>query len=481
MTISSRMRGWARHFMGTNRDDAPPPRIFRLPEVHGVPKDPIVAMDTALSSSFDFLNSGDGIGGYGGFIGYPYLAELTQLPEYRMLSEKTAEAMVRKWGKLVSTGDGDNKAERIKLLEEAFTRHKIKELFGECAKLDGFFGRGQIFINMGQIEGDELKKPLIMDKAKIGIGKLKGFKVIEPLYTFPYKYNSSNPMAADYYNPQSWFVMAQEVHASRLLLFVSRPVPDILKPSYNFGGMSMTQLAREYVDNWRRTRASVSRLVRNFSLTGIKTNMQNVLMGGTPQDDDDLLHRAEFFTDVSENAGLMLLDKETEEPFQLNIPLTTVDKLQAQAQEQMASVSNTPLSILLGITPTGLNASTDGEIRTFYDHVHDKQVAVFDDNVTVVLNVLQLDLDGYIDPEIKFEWAPLWQMDTKEMSEVRKSDADAAQIYVELGVIAPEEVRSKLANDPESGYSGLAELTTMPTPEPEEETDATASADPESD
>lgn len=465
--LTSRIRMWAKSLKGER-----PAEVFKLPLVH--PSVPVsdVAMDSSLDSSFAFLN--DNSLGYVGFMGYPILAELTQLPEYRMLSEKTAQAMVRKWVKLASKGDGD-KTERIQALENELTKFKVREVFGECAKLDGFFGRGQLFIDVGQVEGPELQTPLIMDKAKIAIGSLRKFKVIEPLYTFPYRYNSMNPMADDYYNPMTWFVMAQQVHASRLLLFVSRPVPDILKPSYNFGGMSMSQLAKPYVDNWLKTRASVGRLVRNFSLTGIQTNMQAVLTGGTPQDDDSLIQRAEFFTDVSENSGLMLLDKETELPFQLNIPLTTVDKLQAQAQEQMASVSNTPLSILLGITPTGLNASTDGEIRTFYDHIADMQQVMFADNLKTVLDIIQLNFDGKIDPDIIAEFVPLWQMDTKEMSEVRKSDADAAAVYFEMGAISAEEVRDKLASDPESGYTGLPAVTTLPTP-PEDEDDLTSAA-----
>jgi phage-related protein (TIGR01555 family) len=466
MTISSRLRTWAR----TWRAAPLVAKRFKLPEVHpDIPKDAKMAMDDALSSSFGFLN--DGSLGFVGFRGYPILAELTQLPEYRMLSEKTAQAMIRKWVKLVSNGEGD-KTERIKKLEAAMVTYRVREVFGECAKLDGFFGRGQLFIDVGMVEGPELETPLIMDKAKIAIGSLRKFKVIEPLYTFPYRYNSSNPMADDYYNPRTWYIMSQQVHASRLLLFVSRPVPDILKPSYNFGGMSMSQLAEPYVDNWLKTRASVGRLVRNFSLTGIKTNMSAVLAGGSVEDDDSLVHRAEIFTDISDNTGLMLLDMTTEEPFQLNIPLTTVDKLQAQAQEQMASVSNTPLSILLGITPTGLNASTDGEIRTFYDHIADMQQVMFADNLKVVIDILQLNLDGVIDPDITAEFVPLWQMDTKAMSEVRKADADAATVYFEMGAISAEEVRAKLASDPESGYTGLPEVTIEPTPEETDEPEA---------
>ncbi|WP_163505183.1 anti-CBASS protein Acb1 family protein, partial [Escherichia coli] len=73
------------------------------------------------------------------------------------------------------------------------------------------------------------------------------------------------PLAADYYKPQSWYVMGKEVHASRFLSFVSRPVPDVLKAAYNFGGLSLSQIAEPYVDNWIRTRDSVGDMVHSYS------------------------------------------------------------------------------------------------------------------------------------------------------------------------------------------------------------------------
>ena len=40
--------------------------------------------------------------------------------------------------------------------------------------------------------------------------------------------------------------MGRQVHTSRILTFIGRPVPDLLKPAYSFGGLSLVQLG--YVD-----------------------------------------------------------------------------------------------------------------------------------------------------------------------------------------------------------------------------------------
>lgn len=441
-TLIARLRG------NTQSDVKYVPPVM-MPGV--LPKSAKLAMDASLSDIYGYANGGgcDVMP----FMGYPALSELTQSPEYRMLSEKTAQAMTRKWIKLTSKGDGD-KSERIKTIEDAMQRFDVRDLFRKASVYDGFFGRCQLFVDVGVNDNpEELSKPLLRIPEKIKKGSLVRFKLIEPIVTYPGSYNSYDPLSATYFAPETWYVMGRIVHASRLLCFISRPVPDMLKPAYNFGGLSMSQLAKPYVDNWLRTRTSVGKLINNFSTSGIKTNMQNILAG---DEGEDVIARGEFFSAMRDNQGLMLLDNDTEEFFQTNTPLTTVDKLQAQSQEHMAAVSSTPLSVLLGITPTGLNASSDGEIRIYYDHVQAMQQILFHDNLKAVIDIIQLSEIGDIDPDIVAEFVPLWQMDTKEMSLVRKADSEAAQLYVEIGAVSAEEVRDKLAADPESGFSGLA-------------------------
>lgn len=462
INLGTRLMAWARGLM---RDDAGPAQaMFRPPTMlPGVaPEDVIIAMDNNMAGTYSYLNQSQC--GFTTFVGYPTLAELTQLPEYRMLSEKSAQATIRKWIELKSTSDKDN-SERIKKIDAVMIKLKVRELFGEVAINDGFFGRCQLFVDLGLQDGPDLKIPMVMDGAVVK-GKLRKFKLLEAMYTYPNQYSASNPMRDDYYNPRSWFVMGQEVHSSRLLTFVGRPVPDMLKPSYNFGGLSMSQLAMPYVNNWLRTRNSVGNLISNFSTTGIATNMDGVLAGG---EGEDMIQRGELFTAMRDNRGLMMLDKESEEMFQFNVPLTTVDKLQAQSQEQLAAVSNTPISVLLGITPAGLNASSDGEIRIFYDHVADVQRRLFGDNLTRVIQIIQLSEFGDIDPDISYDFIPLWSQTDTELAANRKADAECGRMLIDGGVITPEEMRQKLSKDPDSGYTGLdmAVLPDNDTDEPE--------------
>lgn len=422
----------------------------------------VLAMDsTPYGEINDAYAMGYAWGNMDSFPGYPYLSMMAQKPEYRKMVGTIAEEMTRKWIKLKTVGD-DDKSDRVKQLYDALERFHVRDKFSEAAEHDGYFGGGQIYIDVlspknvsAWTDDNELQSKLFISEKKIPKGSLKGFQVIEPVWTYPGVYNAQNPLSPDFYKPTEWFVMGKTVHASRMIDFVSRQVPDLLKASYNFRGLSLIQIAEPYVNNWLRTRDSVSDMIHSFSIPVIGTDMSQVLQGGGAE---NLLMRLMMFNQCRDNRGAFAKDNNKEQPETVefvNAPLSGLDTLQAQAQEQMASVSSIPLVKLLGITPNGLNASSDGEIRVFYDYIHSLQQSIFKTPLKRVLDVIQLSEFGDIDPDIYFEFEPLYEMSAKEKAEIRKIDADTDAVYVTAGVLSGNEVREKIADDPDSPYHSL--------------------------
>ena len=411
-----------------------------------------IAYDAVFTQMFGDAIISMGAAG-AGFPGYPFLTELTQITEYRDLSERVATEMTRKWIKLRGTSDED-KSERIKAISEELKRLHVRDLFKDAAIRDGWFGRCQIFIDMGANSGDELKSPLMLNKFKVGKDSIRGLKLVEPISTYPAAYNAANPLAQDYYRPSSWFVYGQEVHTSRLLTFVGRPVPDLLKPVFNFGGISLSQLGMPYVDYWLSTRTNVGEILKNFRTTVLKTDMSDAL--ADQGSGENTIQRLQIFAGTRDNFGVFAIDaSKGEEVREMVTSLAGLKDLQAAAQEHMAAVAKTPLVVLLGISPTGLNASSEGEMRAFNDHIHAQQESLFRTNLEVLLKVVMLSLFGEIDSEITFDFEPLVEMTEKERAMIRKSDAEAGSTYILEGVLDPMEERNRLANDPNSGYDNL--------------------------
>jgi uncharacterized protein len=384
--------------------------------------------------------------------GFTILAYWAQISEFRKPAEAYAREMTRKWIKLQATGEED-KADKLKAIEAEFKRLNVQAKLREAIELDGFFGRAQIYLDTGDGKDEnELATALVESKSKINQKRpLKRLVVIEPVWSYPNRYNANNPLDETFYNPTSWYVMGKEIHSSRLLTIVTREVPDILKPAYAFAGLSLSQMAKKYIDNWLRTQQSVSDLVHAFTVWTLATDMTQIMNSGGAE---NLINRLQLFNLGRDNHGVNAINKDTEEFSNVSASLGSLDKLQAQAQEQQCAPTGIPLVYLTGITPSGLNATSEYDIKIFKDNCAANQ-EIYTPHLSKILNIVQLSLFGEIDPEIGFIWEPLNTPSTTELAQERKTNADTDMVYVDGGILTPQEVRTRIAGEDDSLYPGL--------------------------
>lgn len=408
------------------------------------------AMDYGLNrNASDALSFVDATG----WPGFQTLALLAQLPEYRTMHETLADEVVRTWGKIVSTSKDEDASDKITHLTQALERFGVRALVREATIHDQAFGGAHIFPRIK--DGSTpvaTDAPLLLSPAFVRKGSLEGFAAVEPLWVTPNDYNATDPTKPNFYKPTTWRMLGNLVHTSRLQTVISRPVSDLLKAAYSFRGVSISQLAMPYIDNWLRTRQSVSDTVKQFSITFLKADLSQMLQPGGAY---SLMDRAQLFNLYRDNRNLGLIDMQSEEFGQINTPLSGLDALQAQAQEQMCAVSRQPLVKAFGITPAGLNANSDGEIRVWYDYVAGYQAHNFGPVLNWVLQLIQLSEFGDIDPGLTWEWNPLYELSDLELADVREKNARTDLAYVEAGILAGEHVQERLAQDPNSGYSGI--------------------------
>lgn len=423
-----------------------------------------MAMDdvnASIQNVFDFGSSFHGMFAEGlGFQGYPYLAELSQRAEYRRAVEVIAEEMTRRWIRVQAKGEVD-KTEKIQELNDALDKFRVRAAFRQALEHDGYFGKGMLYLDYGETDPAELRTRLIYKPGKLAKGMLKGIRPLDPVWTGPNRYSASDPTREDFYKPQSWFVMGREIHATRLLTLISRPLPDILKPAYAFGGLSLTQLMKPYVDNDLRTRQAIADLVSSFTQFNLQTDLTLYLGGGDGGREAD---RIRDFAAMRNNRGLLVTDKEREALENVSAPLGTLDKLQAQSQERLSAVTSIPLVKFFGITPAGLNATAEPEMDVFEDHVHALQEKVCDDPLRIIIRLIQIDIWGEVDEDIDFEWVPLAELDDLTMAQLRKANSDTDAQLIAIGAIDADEVRIRIAAELDSPYGGLD--LTKPAPGP---------------
>lgn len=431
---------------------------FLPPKTLGRPKGEL-AMDSQIKNILspfknDLLLSGSM------FVGYALLANVSQEALIRAGVETVADEMTRKFVEWTyDDDDGKNNHEKeLNELESEAVKYDIKGKFREAAITDGFFGGCLAYIDVGDIDDEEKLEPLVLDKKTFKQGSFRGLKVIEPINVYAGDYGTADPTSDDYFNPKYWYILGKKYHKSRFLYFAGNPVSVLLKPSYNFFGISKAQLALDYVAQFVANRESAQELLNKFSLTCWKTDMSQVLQG---QSSSDLVKRVKAFNALKHNSGTMVLDKETEDMIQLNTPLAGVREIVEMSLNLLTAVWRIPKIKYIGEGEGGLNASSKEQMHSFYDYIQSQKEKMFTQPLETVMKILQLNMGKEPNEAISFKYPALWEMDELDRADLNEKKARTAIQYIANGVLSQEEVRENLSLDKDSGYS-MIDVSELP-------------------
>ena len=411
-----------------------------------------VAMDNALEASGHFTTirnavASGGIDAYPQFLGYAYLSGLQQNGFIRAGVEGLADDMTARFIELIRTSDIENNDDdKINKINEYLNAFQIKELFNKAAALNGYFGGCLIFIDTGD---EDLLSAL--DEKSLN-HSIKNFVLVEPINTYPGRFNSSNPLAPNYFVPETWFVLGKEVHASRLLYLAADEVSMLLKPAYNFFGIAPAQIAADSVSHFIKDREAASRLLHKYSLLVFKTDMGSALYSGNPE---ELYSRVKVLADFRDNNSVIIIDKEDEDIVTVTTSLAGVTDVVRLSLELMPIMFRQPLTKFLGISPGGMNATGESDENNWNEYVLSQCEKQLRKPVKRLLELIQYDLFGEVDECIDFIFKV--QSSNDEVKEINNNKIKA-DTYVQLttaGIISPEEARKALAEDEKSGFNSI--------------------------
>ncbi len=117
-------------------------------------------------------------------------------------------------------------------------------------------------------------------------------------------------------------------------------------------------------------------------------------------------------------------------------PISGLSDIIVQFAQRVAAAADMPLTILLGMSPAGLNATGDMDIRSWYDRVAVEQHRM-QHFVQRVLRLVMLAIDGPTNGKVpdvwSIEWNPLWQPTDQETATTRLAIAQADALNIANG------------------------------------------------
>jgi hypothetical protein len=126
-----------------------------------------------------------------------------------------------------------------------------------------------------------------------------------------------------------------------------------------------------------------------------------------------------------------------------NTPTSLSFGTSARGRTGCTSVADEPCSRLFGRAPAGLNATGESETRDWYDSVRAEAQKKAAPNIKRVYRLAGLSRKSPMAGK-KVDWLvtfkPLWSPTDLQVAQTEQARATRDQIYIEAGVVSPEEV-----------------------------------------
>ena len=271
------------------------------------------------------------------FLGYMTLAQLSQDGVIQAGVELRADEMTRRWIEFQYMGEGGD--DLICTMGNEIARLHVDKVVRDACQMCGYYGGCLVYIDCGDLTDADLRLPLGSDSDTFRMDSIRGLKIIEPFYIAPGRYSCYNPIDSDYFVPQSWLINGREVHASRFLYFAENKPPTVLLPSYNFFGVPLAQTVLDAVIGFEESSKSAARMLSKYACTVFKTDMNEVLSGGTGS---EIQKRIAYFAQNRDYDGIMTIDKESEDIVLAQHALGGVTDIVRQQMEIVAAMFGEP-------------------------------------------------------------------------------------------------------------------------------------------
>lgn len=390
-----------------------------------------------------------------GFLGYSVCAQIAQHWLVAKAAELPAKDAIRQ-GYDVLVEDGEEDAAIIKAMRKADKRHNINKTMREFIQMGRTYGIRVAIFKVDSTDPEYYEKPFNLDGVQPR--SYKGIQQVDPMWVVPELTAAalSEPDNLCFYEPQYYKIGKTRYHRSHLAVYIPYPVPNLLKPAYQWGGKSLPQMIYERVYAAERTANEAPQLTMTKRLNVLKVNIESFF-----SDIAASTNRLLQWIGLRDNYGSLVVDKTDEDVAQIDTSLTDVDTVIMTQYQLVASIANVPATKLLGTQPKGFNSTGDYEEATYREELEGVQ----SDLTPLLERHHQLVMRSEVAPRLGIEpvettvvWCPLDSPTAAEWADINLKKAQTDQIYANVMAIDGADIRAKLQADKDNDYLELADI-----------------------
>ncbi|MEX9216292.1 DUF1073 domain-containing protein [Providencia rettgeri] len=382
------------------------------------------------------------------FIGYNMCAVIAKHWLVDKACNMPARDAIRQGYELHCADDDSGEIAKKLLDKNVDRRYKIALQLKEIVHLGRVYGgRLALFVVETPNPKEWYENPFNIDGVKKGM--YKGIKQLDPQWVTPVLTDSNiqDPASLDFYEPTYYRIGGRKYHKSHFIKFVPFPVPNVLKPLYNYFGVSVPERIYERVYASERTANEAPQLAMTKRLLTIAAG------SGDSEDKDLIAQNMLYFMEMRDNYGVQVIGN-NDNAQQFDTSLADLDATIMTQYQLVAAGSNVPATKLLGTTPKGFNSTGEYEEASYREELESIQSNDLEELLQRHYALLQRSEDLPL-VDISISWNSLDSPTGKEYAEIEMNKSQAAVNYASIGAIDGLDVRKKLSTDKESGYYGM--------------------------
>ena len=312
------------------------------------------------------------------------------------------------------------------------------------------FGGGALML--GVDDGLELHEPVNLE----GIKAITHINVLERNFIWPTTFYS-DPNEAKLHEPRTYLVTPQvatslasalnsqgtiEVHESRMVVFGG--VRTTLRRRQEGDGWSESLLQRmqtiltQYGTSWD----ALAHMIQDANQGVFK--MEGLIDALASNETDLVMKRLETMDMARSIVRAAVLDAETEDFERQQFQWSGIKDPFEMLILRLASAARMPITVLMGQSPAGMNATGESDMRWFYDTTASSQLNIVQPALEYVLRLIMLSKEGPtggVEPESwRVKFPSLWQPTPSELATIELQHAQSDQIYHGMGSANADEI-----------------------------------------
>lgn len=241
----------------------------------------------------------------------------------------------------------------------------------------------------------------------------------------------------EYYNIVPIYGAPFRVHESRVLRFEGVDVADQMRIQNQGWGDSVLQSAYNRLRGLGESYLNIENILDEF-IMGILTidNLQELIASGK----EALIQKRLSQIDLSKHIiNSVLVDKE-ETYTRISATTTGLKEMMDVLVEGVSATEGIPVCLLMGRSVGGLGAEDASLVRLYYDKIAAQQEEDMLPQLEQLIRYINIAQNNVLGTGWQVKFNPLWQATEKDAVATRLAQAQADQIYLQNGVLLPEEI-----------------------------------------